>query len=176
MVSYFARIAFLGSCVCLFSRFPSFGATSMESDFSEIRGFCKAKHIDFDELGFSNLRLNEERVVIIHKGREDLRRFIDEKANRFPPHDFFSIDRFSGEVPHEKDEELINNWKGWHFCKSLVASLDGRNAKKELDLTLESKKEFYENIAFMTTDPEIGLKAKDFYRQQLIAVNQLPEE
>ena len=106
--------------------------------------------------------------------RKRIRNFIDERSHDFIKHDFFSIDRFSADVTEQEDQELIKNWVIWHLCKCLVADFGGKNAKKELDLALESKIEFYENIVFMARDPGIGEIAKNFYRTELELVRKLP--
>jgi len=151
----------------------SFAATS--ETFGEIVGFSQAKGI--------------ERSCIVFPGpckfpkdtptdtKIQIREFIEKKMKEIPPHDFFSIDRFSEIQPtDDQDNQLIDYWSLWYFGKSLEIALGGLNARKELEITLASKIEFYENIAFMTTDFAMGLKAKEFYKKQLEAVNQLPSD
>lgn len=143
--------------------------------FGEIMGFSQAKGIEKSSISFPCP--NKLPKDIPTETKTQLREFIEEKMKEIPPHDFFSIDRFSGLKPTaDQDNQLIENWSLWYFGKSLEVALGGINARKELDMTLLSKIEFYENIAFMTTDPEMGLRAKEFYKRQLDAVNQLPSE
>lgn len=107
------------------------------------------------------------------KIRNKLCEFIGEKIKEIPPHDFFSINHFSEVEPSDvQNEELIEYWSLLYFCKLLEIALGNINSRKELDIMLLSKIEFYENIAFMTTDSKIGLRAKEFYKKQLEAVHQ----
>ncbi|MFM7854292.1 MAG: hypothetical protein ACKO96_20810, partial [Flammeovirgaceae bacterium] len=113
-------------------------------------GFSQAKGIEKSSISFPCP--NKLPKDIPTETKTQLREFIEEKMKEIPPHDFFSIDRFSGLKPTaDQDNQLIENWSLWYFGKSLEVALGGINARKELDMTLLSKIEFYENIAFMTT-------------------------
>ncbi len=173
MTFLFTRIVFSLALVLSLST-SSFSSGTSEI-FGEVVGFSIGKGIRRDCFVFPVPISLPDDIPTDIKGQ--IREFVDEKMNEIPPHDFFSVDRFTDAVPHEaQDEQLIENWKVWYFGKYFVGALGGLNARKELRLMLESKKEFYENIAFMTTEPRVGLAAKEFYRKQLDAVGQLPTE
>ncbi len=171
MTFFIKRIIILLSLL-LTSNLSCFASTS--EILGEIVGFSMGKGIKRDDLALPvpHLVLSD----IETETKRQIREFIDEKINEIPAHDFFSINRFTGAVPALQDEMLIENWKVWYFGKYILRELGGIDAKKELDKTLASKREFYENIDYMTTDPQIGLQAKEFYRRQLACVNQLTEE
>lgn len=168
----FKRLALFSVFISYFT-LQSFASTT--EIFGEIVGFSRAKGIERDCIVFPgpcNFPTETPAATKIQ-----IREFIEEKMKAIPPHDFFSIDRFSGvETPEAEDKKLIEIWALWYFGKSLEIALGSHTAQKELEVTLASKIEFYENIAFMTTDPAIGLRAKEFYKRQLEAVKQLPSE
>jgi len=168
----FKRLVLFSVFISSFAH-QSFAATS--EIYGEIMGFSQAKGIEKSSITFPcPSKLPKD---IPTETRIQIREFIEEKMKEVHPHDFFSIDRFSRVEPtEEQDNQLIDHWSLWYFGKSLEIALGGINARKDLELTLASKIEFYENIAFMTTDPALGLKAKAFYKKQLEAVNQLPSE
>lgn len=172
MLYSFKRLVLFSVFISCFSHL-SFAATS--ETFGEIVGFSQAKGIARSCLVFPGPCKFPKDIPTDTKIQ--IREFIEEKMKEIPQHDFFSIDRFSGLVPTEaQDNQLIDNWSLWYFGKSLQIALGSLNARKELEITLASKIEFYENIAFMTTDPAMGLKAKEFYKKQLEAVKKLPSD
>lgn len=171
MTLFIKRIIIFLSLPLIFN-LSSFASTS--EILGEIVGFSMGKGIKRADLTLPIPHLVHADIET--ETKRQIREFIDEKINEIPAHDFFSIDRFAGAVPALQDEILIENWSVWYFGKYMVGELGGINAKKELDKTLASKREFYENIDCMTTDPQVGLQAKEFYRRQLDCVNQLTEE
>ncbi len=168
----FKRLVLFSVFISSFTH-QSFAATS--TILHEIIEFAQEKGIEKSSITFPCPgKLPKD---ITTEAKSQLRDFTEERMKKIPPHDFFSVERFSGlKSTEDQDEQLIDNWILWYFGKSLEVALGGINARKELDITLASKIEFYENIAFMTTDPAMGLKAKEFYKKQLEAVKKLPSD
>ena len=134
-------------------------------DFFIAKGIGKS-NFSFPVPSVTQIDLKEETKKEIYK-------FVNEKTEKISSHDFFSIDRFTGLDLSLQNLELMENWKLWYFGKFIVAALGDLNSQKELDLVLQSKKEFCENIVFMITDNKMGQEAEEFYKEQLKIVNQL---
>jgi len=176
MFCFLTRSIFF-SWFLLFFMFSGFvTAASVEEIFGEVRGFSIAKGIASDSLSLPEAHLSAGDLLLDKGIKKQIRKFVDEKIRDYPSHNFFSVDRFSDvPVPETTDQELIRKWEIWYFCKCLVKDLGGIKAEKELDIALKSKVDFYENIAFITTAPEIGEAAREFYKKELEAVDKLPE-
>jgi hypothetical protein len=54
--------------------------------------------------------------------------------------------------------------------------LNDSNAKQYLNLTLASKNEFYDSVAYMVSDVSIGARAKAFYKLQLQLLDEFIED
>lgn len=96
---------------------------------------------------------------------------INEKLKCHFEHEFFDVDRFDttkcDDLIREQDDNLHENWICWYIYKKFLCDLDVKNSQRELDITIKSKIEFYENIEFQCTDQLLGKQAKEFYKKQV---------